>query len=300
MVIQVSEDGSVEMVMHERDAYYETVPGRFYQVCLGASSTMTGIGHLDGDNHLVFPSPVLTCDDGRTPADGVGEPGWIPIEEHLQNLTFTYDPQTDTLTDKFDELTWMREGADPPTTTLPLDTGTTELLNGFLAARIAGQGAQQYLFDIPEGAIPLIYATTSDAPYDRGEFEQVNGYEWPYGWTAFKVRMFSGDTVVEQLLFLSTGRLTYQPNGFATDIAPTIENGRPVAYLPYDLFDGEVTLHFGHPWISTAAEFLRLIPEGVGPTTDGGERNTWDTLSIWTTLHRGEGSVRQAQRPRKG
>jgi hypothetical protein len=53
-----------------------------------------------------------------------------------------------------------------------------------------------------------------------------------------------------------------------------------VANLSYQYFDGEVTLHFAHPWVSTGAEFLRLIPAGVGPSTDGAQRNTWDTLSI--------------------
>lgn len=52
-----------------------------------------------------------------------GEPG--PLEEHLQNLTFTHDPQADTLTDSFQSV-WTREGADPPTTPLPLDTETTD------------------------------------------------------------------------------------------------------------------------------------------------------------------------------
>jgi hypothetical protein len=51
----------------------------------------------------------------------------------------------------------------------------TEFLNGFLEARITGEGAQQYLNslypDILWEAIPLLYPTSSGAPYERAEFE---------------------------------------------------------------------------------------------------------------------------------
>ena len=176
-----------------------------------------------------------------------------------------------------------------------------DLLNGFLEARIAGEGAQQYLHslypDILWEDIPLLYATSSGAPYERAEFEPVTGIDWPYGFMAFKVRLFAGNTVVEQLFFMphddpeyfpADGRLglEYQPHGFATNIAPTTEDGQPVA-VPYSYFDGEVTLHAAHPWIFFNGDerllaFGRLIPEGpgVGPTTDGGQRTDWDELSL--------------------
>ena len=93
--------------------------------------------------------------------------------------------------------------------------------------------------------------------------------------------------MVEQLFFFRGGSegLEYQPDGFATHIAPTTENGRPVA-VPYDLAAGDVTLQVAHPWVSTAlwidALFFRLIPRSanVRPTTDGGERNDWDVLKV--------------------
>ncbi|MEO8639272.1 MAG: hypothetical protein ABI458_05075 [Chloroflexota bacterium] len=163
-----------------------------------------------------------------------------------------------------------------------------DLLNAFLEARIAGEGAQQYL-DPPEQDIPLLYATTSGAPYERAEFERVLGIEWPYGLTAFKVRLFAGDTVVEQLFFAGPDSplLRYEVDGFGTDIAPTTEDGQPVA-MPYTYFDGEVTLHAAHPWIfpdpnTYPNPFGRLIPEGPGvpPTTDGGQRHDgWDQLFL--------------------
>lgn len=266
-------------------------------VCSGGPSTMTGLGQLEGSTVLIIPSPVYTCDDGSEP-EALSGP---PLVEQLRNLTFVLDPGTDTLTDNFGSV-WRRANPSPEPTTPFSEAEVTELLNGFLEARIAGEGAQQYLHslypDILWEDIPLLYATSSGAPYERAEFEPLPGIEWPYGFMAFKVRLFAGDTVVEQLFFMphddpeyfpADGRLglEYQPNGFGTDIAPTTEDGQPVA-VPYNSFDGEVTLHAAHPWIMSdyrefgGVTFGRLIPEGPGvpPTTDGGQRTDWDELFL--------------------
>jgi hypothetical protein len=184
--------------------------------------------------------------------------------------------------------------AGPTTTPQPSvaapSSAADDVLRGFLAARVAGEGAQQYL-SVPEEDIPLLYATTSGAPYERAEFDRVRGIEWPYGLIAFRVRLFAGDTVVEQLFFRGGRRgIEYQPHGFATDIAPTTENGQPVA-MPYDLAAGDVTLEVPHPWVSVSLGgsridglLTRLIPasHAVRPTTDGGERNDWDELVVLT------------------
>lgn len=164
-----------------------------------------------------------------------------------------------------------------------------DLLRDFLAARVAGEGAEQYLEENRTGDIPLLYATTSGAPYEHAEFDRVRGIEWPHGKTAFRVRLFAGETVVEQLFFKPSagGPLEYQQDGFATDIAPTTEDGQPVA-VSYDWAGGGVTLQVAHPWVSFAPGGsvidilgIRLIPAGVPPTTDGGERNDWDGLTVW-------------------
>ena len=169
----------------------------------------------------------------------------------------------------------------------------TALLNGFLEARVAGAGAQQYLA-VPEGDIPLLYTTSSGATYERGEFEQVNGIEWPGEWTAFKVRLFAGDTVVEQLVFLLPDErplgIGYLPDGFGTHIAPTVEDGQPVARL-FSALDDEVTLEVAHPWVGwiygggpygyQQTATIRLTPEGlVGPTFDGAHRGDWDYIDL--------------------
>lgn len=267
MVLEASEDDSVQMRVND-----------FAPVC-SAGSTMTGTGRLQSVNELVFPAPELTCDDGSQPATLNGP----PLSEELQNLTFVRDLATDIVTDNLGSV-WTRQVAPNSQSTTP--TSEADVLNGFLEARIAGRGAQQYL-NVPEEDIPLLYATSSGTPYERGEFEPVLGIEWPYGFTAFKVRLFAGETVVEQLFFTpESGRLglEYQPDGFGTNMAATAEDGQPVA-VPYSVFDGEVTMQVAQPWIFSGSGqfgFGRLIPEGPGvaPTTDGGERINWDNLFV--------------------
>ena len=273
MTVRTSADGAVEIVVLDDVA----------SVCSGTPSTMTGTGRIEAGTRLVIPAPVYTCDDGSEPQTVSGP----PLQEVLRNLTYVHDVQADVLTDNFGGV-WLREVAATPSpepTTPPSEAEVTELLNGFLEARVAGEGAKQYLND-PKQDIPLLYATSSGAPYERAEFERVLGTEWPYGFVAFKVRLFAGDTVVEQLLFMGRpdGRLglEYQPDGFGTHIAPTIENGQPVA-VPYSFSGGEVTLQPAHPWVfHDGVRVIYLIPEGPGvrPTTDGGERTDWDQLVL--------------------
>jgi hypothetical protein len=75
--------------------------------------------------------------------------------------------------------------------------------------------------------------------------------------------------------------ISYQWDGFLTDIAPTTENRQPLT-KPYSYFDSEVTLHVAHPWVFTTTDgpSFKLIPEGAGPTTDGGQRHGWDQLVV--------------------
>ena len=63
----------------------------------------------------------------------------------------------------------------------------TALVEDFLQARIDGDGAEE-LAEFAEGStrldrpeIPLLYATSTGAPYERSEFELVDGPRWPRG-----------------------------------------------------------------------------------------------------------------------
>lgn len=171
--------------------------------------------------------------------------------------------------------------SSPIPTAPPLKPDVARLLGNFIDARIAGGGAGNFLNTRRED-FPLLYATTSGVRFDRGEFDQVVGYGWPYEFSAFKVRLFGGDTVVEQLVFVPASGplgLEYVANGFGTDIPATSENGRPVP-ASYSYFGGEVTLRAAYPWLMTSIG--RLIPAGtrVQPTTDGGERNDWALFQL--------------------
>jgi len=131
------------------------------------------------------------------------------------------------------------------------------LLEDFLQARIEGESAEEHVDlgrdDHVLGGLPLLYATSTGAPYERYEFERAAGPHWPFGSMEFKVRLFAegGETAVEQRFLINneTGRLRlgYRDGG---DTAPTTENGQavPVTYL---FLDGEVTGAAAWPWEET-------------------------------------------------
>ena len=137
----------------------------------------------------------------------------------------------------------------------PSDAEVTELLEPFLQARVDGEGAEEYLPSPEEADVPLLYATTSGAPYERFEYELVEGPVWPEGWMGFEVRLFAEgrETVVEQPFFLDRvgvdGRLEldYQSAESFTSHPWTTENGEAVP-LPYEFLDGEVTFDAAPPW----------------------------------------------------
>lgn len=153
----------------------------------------------------------------------------------------------------------------------PSDTEVTALLEAFLRARVDGAGAEQYVHREPEVSpfadtgVPILYATTGGAPYERSEIERVLGPGWPNGVMEYQVRLFAEDeTVVEQYFHVvrHDGQLGlvygYAPNGI-----PTTENGQSVA-LPYSVLDGEVTFAAAPPWGETLRDRTSMILGGVG------------------------------------
>jgi hypothetical protein len=115
------------------------------------------------------------------------------------------------------------------------DVEITAIVEAFLQARIAGEGAEQYLGspdDLQHFETPLLYATSTGAPYERAEFEIEDGEiedQGPVGGAiGLKVRLFTegGQTVVEQTFELEAqnGRwVIYQHEG-----DQTTENGVPL------------------------------------------------------------------------
>jgi hypothetical protein len=138
------------------------------------------------------------------------------------------------------------------------EADATAHLEEFLGARIAGEGGAERYVDLRGGAswgtslagvdeIPLLYATTAGAHYERYEIERASGPWWPYGDMEFTVRLFAdgGGTVVEQPMGWS-----YQDGSSGTlwlDATKTTENGQPVD-VTYQFFDGAVTISAAAPW----------------------------------------------------
>jgi hypothetical protein len=116
------------------------------------------------------------------------------------------------------------------------------LLGSFLRARVDGEDAEQYVLREPEGSpfaedtqVPLMYATTSGAPYERFETELVQGPVWPTGWREYRVRLFAeDDTVVEQGFHVVRNDLPGGDGqavlvyGFGSDALETTANGHAV------------------------------------------------------------------------
>ncbi len=139
------------------------------------------------------------------------------------------------------ELTEPFAQADPAV----VEARATERLEEFLTARIAGTGAEGHVQVNPDMDVPLLYATTSGAPYERYEIERVNGPQWPYGPMTFSARLFAdGDaTVVEQQISWDRS----QSGGLWMNANATTENGQPVV-LSYTSTDGEVTVSAPSTW----------------------------------------------------
>jgi hypothetical protein len=130
----------------------------------------------------------------------------------------------------------------------PTDAEVTAFMQAFLQARVDGEGAEQYLLREPEKSpfedqpVPLLYATTGGAPFERFEIQRLQGPTWPNGVMEYKVRLFAErETVVEQRFHVVRHNgnlgLVY---GYVYEDLPTTENGRSVA-VPFSFLDGEVT-----------------------------------------------------------
>ena len=141
----------------------------------------------------------------------------------------------------------------------PSDAEITAFLEAFLLARIDGEGAEDYAGSAEDDlnavermnqGIPLLYATSSGAPYERSAFELVDGPVWPSGQMLFDVSLFAdnGETTVEQRFSLErdeSGRLrlvyNVQPDG-----PGTTENGKAMP-VQYGFLDDEVTYSAAYP-----------------------------------------------------
>jgi hypothetical protein len=150
--------------------------------------------------------------------------------------------------------------ADP----VAVEAQATKRLEEFLAARIAGTGAEGLVKVDGEADVPLLYATSTGARYERFEIERVEGPEWPYGLMKFSARLFAdgGATVVEEEIGLR------QSGDLWLNVNATTENGQPVA-VSYTSPDGEVSVSAPSTWS------MWLPGKGAG---EGGHEQA---LDVW-------------------
>ena len=118
----------------------------------------------------------------------------------------------------------------------PSDAEIAAAVEPFLQARVNGGGAGQ-LVDSDATEIPLLYAASNGARYDRFDHEVLEGPIWPFGTVVLSARLFAdgGKSLVEQTFRLEQGFLDYDPHG-----KQTTENGAPIGE-PYNVLDGRVT-----------------------------------------------------------
>jgi hypothetical protein len=123
------------------------------------------------------------------------------------------------------------------------DEETRSFVEGFLEARVAGSGAEDFFHpESPQVDFPLLYASSDGTAYERFEIVDVEDPFWPYGSRQISFRLFAdgGAIVVEQWVYVyprgdgpwqsNTGELSGEFGPWVLSIwgSPTTENGEVV------------------------------------------------------------------------
>ena len=208
---------------HEGIAFVRCAPGRTNPMY---SNDPAGRGCAPSIDELRYETVQIEVDQlaGRGPSGIWVVTRWAILPRSLGPIT----PTSDLYGKQIEQVV-------PPT-----DAEVAGLLDAFLQARVDHLEVQEYLHSkyTPVDEIPLLYATTSGAAYERFEIERVEGPVWPIGYLNVELRLFAegGNTVVEQAFSLYrevNGRLGLEYGG-------TTENGK-VVVAPSSILDGQVT-----------------------------------------------------------
>jgi hypothetical protein len=161
-------------------------------------------------------------------------------------------------------------------------------IEGFLQARVDGQGAEGFVPTEVATEVPLLYTTTGGARFERFEIELVGPLHWPDAGGMYRIRLFAqgGDTVVEQ--WVETGSGAAAP--FWIDARRTTENGQPLAQ-PLVFMDGQVSLDAPFPWWYNG-DFFHWY--GLDRGGQGG-RTVFHIEPMWHPLPVGEGCATGAE-----
>jgi hypothetical protein len=215
----------------DTNAYHVSVGDEAGRVC-------AGLGQLASDRSLVvarLARPANSAEPSSCDRTGSTRPRQPRLE-----LTLDESTEPDQLVDSSGGV-WHKQPAPPP------DAEDAALLQTFLAARVAGQGAEQHVGRHlqRDDRMPLLYANTSGAAYERFEIERVQDEDRGARYT---VRLFTaGGTMVEQGLGVFDGVGDQDGQRVVAYSGPTLEDGRAVL-LPFDLHDGEVRFGVSSTW----------------------------------------------------
>jgi hypothetical protein len=190
----------------------------------GAADRIGGIGYMrcgPGDTNPLYPGPavdLMTAPLAEPCAPSIDD---LRYESLILDLT---QPGQGGPTG-----VWVVSGWRPtaPFAQADPEVATAEAqarLEDHLQARIEGKGAEGSVDGRGMSVdIPLLYATTSGASYERYEIERSSGPTWPFGSMSFTIRLFAdgGETVVEQ-------QVQWNGAGIWHDVTTTTENGQPV------------------------------------------------------------------------
>ena len=103
---------------------------------------------------------------------------------------------------------WAKVAPVAQTNPEVVEDEATERVEDFLRARIDGAGAEGYITRVvgadgqPLEEVPLLYAASTGAPYERYEIEVPTYPHWPDGATDLAVRLYAdgGRTLVDQVI----------------------------------------------------------------------------------------------------
>jgi hypothetical protein len=264
-------DGGLEMYLGEHHPSDGRIFARFLQEKLGWEGYRwdEAAAHPDGleDGDVVYircapggTNPLYPDDpDGTGCAPTIDETRYETVKIKVAQLG-RHGPRGIWTVTGWEEIEPFEQIAPPS------DAEIDATLGAFLQARVDGHGADAFdvAVDDPFASdpsttdrvshrIPLLYATSTEAPYERSEFHLVDGPVWPDGSEQFEGTLYAqnGTTVVRQAFSLErdeTGhlRLGYDPMGLGGSGPSTTENGKAVP-VEYGFLNGEVTYRAAYP-----------------------------------------------------
>jgi len=209
--------------------------------CAGAGATVTGSGEMGIGGVLVITVSDLTCDDGSQAAVSGPDVG---------TFTFSYDVESDTITDNFGVL-WWREGTEQPS------ASPAELF----AALAEDRDTPDVFAEIGPGSM----VDLPDAPIDSRTFGTAV-------WTGTEMIVWSGiayDPVTDSWPYLTDGAAFNLANGRWRVIAPGPLRGRQQSaavwtgteMIVWGGFIGDDVPAFDGAAYNPASDTWRLLPE---------------------------------------